>query len=84
MSNSYDDNYWYFDWWRFEDALPPRSECSKCKGSGEMPVTYYEGDKGTDAMIDCDRCHGSGIQTFNHERECGLTNDAGKCECPQT
>ena len=21
------------------------------------------------------------IQTFNHERDCGLTNDAGKCEC---
>ena len=20
---------------------------------------------------------------FNHERDCGLTNDAGTCECPQ-
>lgn len=22
--------------------------------------------------------------TYNHERDCGLTNDAGLCECPQT
>lgn len=22
--------------------------------------------------------------TYNHERDCGLTNDVGLCECPQT
>jgi hypothetical protein len=48
MSDPSDDNYWYFDWWRFEDSQPSqpsRSDCPKCKGSGEMPVTAYEGEQ---------------------------------------
>jgi hypothetical protein len=42
MSDPYGDDYWYFDWWRFEDAEPSRIDRPKCNDLRDLLVRAEE------------------------------------------